>query len=149
MSFLAPALLVGLLGLGAPVIAHLLGRERPREIRFGAMRFLPSADPSVTRRRSLRDLPLLIVRLLLLALLVLALARPATEHEGGLTMVAEPHDAVLLVDGSRSMGLRVDGTPMLEHAIEQAQTLLDSLPATPGGVAELSAFIRLTEERPD
>jgi len=129
MSFLAPALLVGLLGLGAPVIAHLLGRERPREIRFGAMRFLPSADPSVTRRRSLRDLPLLIVRLLLLALLVLALARPATEHEGGLTMVAEPHDAVLLVDGSRSMGLRVDGTPMLEHAIEQAQTLLDSLPA--------------------
>ena len=27
--------------------------------------------------------------------------------------------------------------------------LLDSLPATPGGVAELSAFIRLTEERPD
>jgi len=27
--------------------------------------------------------------------------------------------------------------------------LLESLPATPGGVAELSAFIRLTEERPD
>ena len=26
--------------------------------------------------------------------------------------------------------------------------LLDSLPATPGGVAERSAFIRLTEERP-
>lgn len=129
MSFLAPALLLGLLGLAGPVIAHLLGRERPREIRFGAMRFLPAAEPAVTRRRSLRDLPLLIVRLLLLALLVFALARPATEHDGGLTMVAEPHDAVILVDASRSMGLRVDGRPLLEHAVEQTQTLLSSLPA--------------------
>ncbi len=129
MSFLAPALLLGLLGLGAPVIAHLLGRERPREIRFGAMRFLPAADPSVTRRRSLRDLPLLIVRLLLLALLILALARPSTEHDGGLSMVAEPHDAVLLIDASRSMGLRVDGKTLLEHASDRATTLLESLPA--------------------
>lgn len=129
MNLLAPALLVGLLGLAAPVIAHLLGRERPREIRFGAMRFLPTAEPAVTRRRSLRDLPLLLVRLLLLALLIFALARPTTEHDGGLTMVAEPHDAVVLVDGSRSMGLRVDGRSMLEHAVEQAQTLLGSLPA--------------------
>ncbi len=129
MSFLAPALLLGLLGLAAPVIAHLLGRERPLEIRFGAMRFLPTAEPSVTRRRSLRDLPLLIVRLLLLGLLIFALARPATEHDGGLTMVAEPHDAVLLVDGSRSMGLRVDGKTLLSHAADQAKTLLGSLPA--------------------
>ena len=129
MSFLAPALLLGLLGLAGPVIAHLLGRERPREVRFGAMRFLPTADPSVTRRRSVRDLPLLLVRLALLALLVFALARPATEHEGGLTMVAEPHDAVLLVDASRSMGLRVDGQSLLEHAAEQAETLLASLPS--------------------
>lgn len=129
MSFLAPALLLGLLGLAGPFIAHLLGRERPKEIRFGAMRFLPTAEPAVTRRRSLRDLPLLVVRLLLLLLLVLALARPATEHDGGLTMVAEPHDAVLLMDASRSMGLRVDGAPMLEHAVDQAQDLLRSLPA--------------------
>ncbi len=129
MSLLAPALLLGLVGLAAPVVAHLLGRERPKEIRFGAMRFLPSAEPSVTRRRSLRDLPLLIVRLLLLGLLVFALARPSTEHDGGLTMVAEPHDAVLLIDASRSMGLRVDGQSLLEHAVDQAQTLLDSLPA--------------------
>jgi hypothetical protein len=129
MSFLAPALLLGLLGLAAPVVAHLLGRERPREIRFGAMRFLPAAEPSVTRRRAVRDVPLLLVRLALLALLVFALARPTTEHEGGLTMVAEPHDAVLLVDASRSMGLRVDGNTMLEHAVDRAETLLQSLPA--------------------
>ncbi len=129
MSLLAPALLAGLLGLTAPVLAHLLGRERPKEVPFAAMRFLPAAEPSVTRRRALRDLPLLIVRLLLLALLVFALARPATQHDGGVTMVAEPHDAVLLVDASASMGLRVDGQTLLEHAIEQAQTLLSSLPA--------------------
>ncbi len=129
MNFLAPALLAGLLGLAFPVVAHLLGREKPREIPFAAMRFLPPAEPSLTHRTALRDLPLLMVRLLLLALLVFALARPSTSHSGGVTMVAEAHDAVLLVDGSRSMELRVDGRSLLEHASGRAQDLLESLPA--------------------
>lgn len=128
MNFLGPALLAGLAGLALPVLAHLLGRERPREIRFAAMRFLPRAEPSVTHRRALRDVPLLLLRLLLLALLILVIARPVTREHGGLTVVAEVHDAVVLVDASRSMELRVEGETMLEHAVDRARALVRSLP---------------------
>lgn len=129
MSLLAPALLLGLLGLAGPIVAHLLGRQRPREISLATMRFLPKAEPAVTHRRALEDVPLLVVRLLLLALLVLALARPATYDRSGMSMVAEVHDAVVLVDGSGSMGLQVQGQPLLQHAADRAEQLLDSLPA--------------------
>ena len=44
-------------------------------------------------------------------------------------MVAEVHDAVLLVDASASMGMQVDGRPLSEHAAERAEVLLRSLPS--------------------
>ncbi len=128
MSLLAPVLLVGLLGLALPLAAHLLGREPPRTIRFAAVRFLPVTEQSVTHRRSLRDWPLLVIRLLLLALLVLALTRPVSVDRAGASVIAEPHDAVLLVDGSRSMELVVDDEMVLEHARDRALGLLRSLP---------------------
>lgn len=128
MTLLAPAMLLGLLGLALPIVAHLLGKEPPRTIRFAGLRFLPETRRSVTHRRTVRDLPLLIVRLLLLALLVLALARPSTHDRTGVAMVTEPHDAVIVLDGSRSMRLRVEDQRLSEHAARRALALLRSLP---------------------
>jgi hypothetical protein len=128
MTLLAPALLLGLLGLAVPIVAHLLGREPPRPIRFAAMRFLHATDQSVTQRRAIQDWPLLVVRLLLLALLVVVLTRPSSTEESGVAVVGEPHDAVILLDASRSMELQVDGRSLLEHAIERVDALLASLP---------------------
>jgi hypothetical protein len=128
VTLLAPALLLGLLGLAVPVIAHLLGREPPRPIRFAAMRFLHATDQSVTQRRAIQDWPLLLVRLLLLALLVVVLTRPSSTEQTGVAVVGEPHDAVILLDASRSMGLRVDDRSLLEHASERVDELLAALP---------------------
>ncbi|MCA9712221.1 MAG: BatA domain-containing protein, partial [Myxococcales bacterium] len=128
MTLLAPALLLGLLGLGLPVVAHLLGREPPRPIRFAAMRFLQATDQSVSQRRTIQDWPLLVVRLLLLALLVVVLTRPSSTAQTGVAVVGEPHDAVILLDGSRSMELRVGERSMLEHAQQRVAALLASLP---------------------
>ena len=80
MTLLAPLALVGLVALGLPVAAHMLGRETPKPIRFAAMRFLSPTEPSVTPRKRLQDLPLLIVRLLLLAALIGALADASPCH---------------------------------------------------------------------
>lgn len=129
MNLLGPALLAGLAGLALPLLAHLLGREPPKTVRFAAMRFLPRTEQSVTHRRRLRDLPLLLVRLLLLACLVLILARPASYQSTGVAVVAEVHDAMIVVDGSHSMDLRVDGRSGAELAVERAEALLDSLPS--------------------
>ncbi len=129
MSLLAPALLLGLLGLAIPIIAHLLGREPPRTIEFAALRFLSPDEPTVTRRRALQDPLLLALRLVLLALAVMVLARPASFDRTGVAMVAEPHDAVLLIDASASMALRPGDTTMMDRGIARAQTLLESLPS--------------------
>lgn len=135
MNLLSPLALLGLLGLGLPVLAHLLGRERPQRIRFAAVRFARPEEPVVTQRRSVRDWPLLLVRLLLLALLVLVLARPVVGSEAAVAVLAEPHDAVILVDASASMTLRVDGETELERARERVETLLDAMP--PGSTVGL------------
>ncbi len=129
MTLLAPLLLVGMVALGLPVAAHLLGRQTPKPIRFAAMRFLTPAEPSVTPRRTLQDVPLMLVRLLLLLLLVLALAKPASTDDAGVAVVAEPHDAVILIDASRSMELAVDDETLLAHAGARAQALLGSIPS--------------------
>src|SRR5690606_32545764 len=106
MSFLAPWLLAGLVGLAVPVVAHLLGRDPPVPLAFAGRRFLAPAQPSVTQRRAIRDWPLLIVRLALLALVVLVLARPVLFGAAADAVVAEPHDAVIVVDASGSLQLR-------------------------------------------
>ncbi len=128
MSFLAPALLLGLLGLAIPIAAHLLGRQPPRTIPFAALRFLRADEPAVTRRRVLEDRPLLIVRLLLLALAVVILARPAALDPAGVAIVTVPHDAIVLVDGSGGMALRVGDRTLMQRAVERAQELLASMP---------------------
>lgn len=128
MSLLAPLALLGLLGLAGPLVAHLLGRERPDKIPFAAVRFLRSTQPVVSQRRELRDRPLLALRLLLLAVFVLILARPVVDDEAAVAVLAEPHDAVILVDASGSMELRVDGERERERAIERVDALLDALP---------------------
>lgn len=128
MNLLTPLALLGLLGLSLPLIAHLLGRERPEKIRFAALRFVSAREPVITQRRELRDRPLLLLRLLLLAAFVLVLARPVVGSESAVAVLAEPHDAVIVLDASGSMDLRVDGQSDHERANQRLETLLDAIP---------------------
>ena len=131
MSLLAPLMLLGLLGLGLPLLAHLRGKEDPRRVRFAGLRFLAAADEVVTQRRRLRDVSLLLVRLGLLALLVLALTRPVSTGAARVAVLGEPHDALILLDGSFSMALRLDGADgeSLRAASEDAAAaILEALP---------------------
>lgn len=128
MSLLAPLLLLGLVGLALPLLAHLRGREEPRPIAFAALRFLRQGDEVVTLRRRLRDRALLIVRLLALALLVFALARPVSVGRAQVAVLSEPHDAVILLDASLSMALRTAAGRELDAAADAAAAVLDALP---------------------
>ncbi|MCY1058010.1 BatA domain-containing protein [Nannocystis sp. SCPEA4] len=128
MSLLAPLLLLGLLGLAAPLVAHLRGREEPRRIAFAALRFVKPGDEVVTMRRHLRDRLLLALRLAALALLALALARPVSSGRARVAVLGEPHDAILLLDGSMSMSLKTGGVRALDGAADAAAAVVDALP---------------------
>lgn len=68
--------LFGLLVLALPVFIHLLSRKRAVLQKFPSLRFLNSTRLNPTRSPYLTDIPLLVVRCLVLAFAVLALAGP-------------------------------------------------------------------------
>jgi aerotolerance regulator-like protein/VWA domain-containing protein len=76
MLFLNAILLTALGAVAIPIILHLLRRGRARPIDWGAMQFLLASLASRSRRVFLEETVLLIVRCLLIALMVLAMARP-------------------------------------------------------------------------
>ena len=103
MSFLAPALLLALPLALLPVIIHLLNRLRFKTVKWAAMMFLLSANRASTRRARIRHWLILASRCLMLALLLLAVARPVLGGLLGASLSGAPDTVVLLLDRSASM----------------------------------------------
>lgn len=130
MQFLAPAALAGLAALSLPVIIHLLNKLRVREVRWAAMRFLLTAAKKNQRRVRMQDLLLLILRCLVLALVVLAFARPTLEKVEKSSLVAgDPLTVMVLLDQSASMGASDGVETRFAAARAAALNLLEELPA--------------------
>lgn len=118
------AILVGLVGAALPVLIHLLNRRRGDVLDWGAMQFLTPGRRS-RRRIRLAEILLMMARIGLLALLVLALARPfwarkaTAQSEGGIgtDVGGPPRDVVLVLDVSESMERKREGTSALARAV--------------------------------
>lgn len=128
MGFLNPALLFALAAVSVPILIHLLNRRQVRHVKWAAMRFLKTSVDRNQRKLRIEDLLLLILRCLVLALLALALARPALRKaEGGLFGMARP-TVLFIVDNSYSMS-ETDGTQSrFDLARTAAEEILDVLP---------------------
>ena len=124
MTFLAPLLLAGLAALAIPVIVHLVQRERKRVIEFPSLMFLRKIPYQSVRRRAIRHWPLLLMRCLAFALIVLAFARPFAPGSS-LTAGASGggREVVILLDRSYSMG----HGDRWERAREEARRVARSL----------------------
>jgi von Willebrand factor type A domain/Aerotolerance regulator N-terminal len=109
-------MLAGLAGIALPVIAHLLSRKKYDLVEWGAMQFL-ELDPSAKRKIRLEELLLLLVRIGLVAMIAIALARPwiGSQWLGGFVST-QPRDVVLIVDGSYSMGWDLLGNGKTPHS---------------------------------
>src|SRR5687767_15565384 len=112
MSFLMLPLLAGLLAMSIPVIIHLLHRQRTTPLQWGAMQFLLESPLQLKRRKKVDHWLLMLLRMLVIALLVLALARPLL-IEGKYNPLSKSlaTDIGVVVDRSLSTGRRSgDGT---------------------------------------
>jgi Aerotolerance regulator N-terminal len=76
MSLINPAILWGFALVSIPVILHFLLRARPKKYLFPALRLIRARRTHNIRRLRLRHIWLLLLRTGILALLVLAIARP-------------------------------------------------------------------------
>lgn len=105
LGWLAPALLAGLAALAVPIVLHLLQRERRQVVEFPSLMFLRRIPQETTRRRRIRHPLLLALRLLALALLAFAFARPfLRDRVAALPVTRESREVVILLDRSYSMG---------------------------------------------
>ncbi|MFO0843880.1 MAG: BatA domain-containing protein [Gemmataceae bacterium] len=110
MSFLAPYMLWGALAAGIPIALHFFYRSRHRDVPWGAMKFLLAAIEQTSRRLRFQELLLLILRVCILLLLALTLARPSTSAAGRGGR-GDAVDAVLILDTSMSMAARSGVAP--------------------------------------
>ncbi|MFO8007555.1 MAG: BatA domain-containing protein [Candidatus Brocadiia bacterium] len=124
MSFVNPVMLAVAAGLLAvPLAVHLLTRPRPVRFPFSAVRFLDSALRQRRFFARLRDALLLGLRMLLLAAIALAFARPLIEGAAGRDTPA-PQRRLVVLDCSRSMDARRGGVRVFERAHALALRLL-------------------------
>jgi len=116
VSFLHPLALLGLAAAAIPALLHLLERRVPPEAEFPPIRYLSEAERQSARRLKLRHLLLLVLRTALIALIVMAAARPLVRSRGPVGGEAhEPTALALILDNSPSSGAVVDGRPLIER----------------------------------
>jgi hypothetical protein len=120
---LHPLMLVGLAGLAVPVILHLIQRQRLRPQVLATLQFLDPQDAANAFAPVPRDLPQLLLRLALLGLFVLLMARLLV---GG-TEVG-PRTLAVLVDGSLSTQRKAgDEQSLFERQKAHLLDLIDGL----------------------
>jgi hypothetical protein len=136
MTFLNLGALFGLAAISIPIIIHLLNRFQVREVTWAAMRFLNESLQKNQRRLQLEDILLLLLRCLLVALLILVLARP-TWQSGTRTSASSQVAAVIILDDSYSMGL----TNGIQTSFQRGQTAAEQiLAAFPTGSSSALFF---------
>lgn len=133
LSLLLPAALAALASLMLPLLLHLARRDSVRPLDFAALRWL-RARPRPRRRLRFDEWPLLLLRLLLLALLALWLARPVLHGAPDLRAV------VAVMPGVPASALPAQQLPenARRHWLAQGLPSLDApSPATPQPIFSL------------
>ena len=120
MSFLYPLFLAGIAAVSLPIILHMIRRQTRKRVTFSSLMFLRTAVPRFKNRSHLENLPLLILRCIILCLLAFAFSRPFFPREAGDARVPVARRIVLLLDASASMRR----TGMWNRAISEAQSAL-------------------------
>jgi hypothetical protein len=127
MEFLTPAFLLGGAAIAAPIIIHLLNRQRYKRVEWAAMRFIVEAIKRTHRRLKLEELILLAMRCAILILLAATLARPYfTGSFLGMRAEGNFH-AIVAIDSTYSMEAQVGHQKFFDRAREVAGQIIGTL----------------------
>jgi hypothetical protein len=127
MSFLHPEFLYLAPLLAVPVLIHLLNRIRYRRMRWAAIEFLLATERRAVRRARLRQILLMVLRTLVLAAALGALAQPLLS--GGLAaLLGGSSQVAILLDASASMSAADASGAALDRAKRVAAEAVRALP---------------------
>lgn len=122
MRFLSPGFLFALLTIAIPIIIHLFNFRKFKKVYFSNVRFLREVQIESSSRRQLKDRFILLCRILAIAFLVLAFARPyipSADQAGG----GDRQTVSIFIDNSYSMeAVNKEGT-LLDEAKRRAREI--------------------------
>lgn len=128
MTFLNAIFLAGLAAVIIPLLIHFLSRRRIKIIDFSSLRFLLQMQKSKLRWLRIIELLLLIIRMLILALIALAFARPALT--GKQASSHAPASIVILIDDSPSVETLSSGGTVFDEMKRGVDIILNMLKPT-------------------
>lgn len=125
MTFLNPGILFGLFAIAIPILIHLLNLRKIRKVDFSTLMFLKEIQKSKMRRIKLKQLLLLLLRVLAIIFLVLSFSKPVYEGVAGNEEKGST-TAVIIIDDSFSMTARDDKGLYLSQGKDAVKKILDS-----------------------
>ena len=127
MTFAAPLFLLATLAGLLPVVLHLMHRRRAKAVRFSTLRFLRISVQRTRRRKYVEDISLLMVRVAVLLLIAIGLARPALASLAALWGGGRTRAIAVVLDNSASMAVFAGGQSRFETARQGIETLFARL----------------------
>lgn len=138
MLFANPFMLWGLLAVSIPVIIHLFNLQRYKKVYFTNVRFLQQLQQQSRRQSVLRHWLALLFRILAIAALVLAFAKPFIPSPLGAVVESEGV-ASIYIDNSFSMETEGRNGTLIDEAVTRAE-------AIPAGHSRSDKFNLLTND---
>ena len=125
MIFSSPSFLWALGLLGIPIIIHLFQFRRYRQIKFSDISLLKQVQTQSHTQNQLKHLLILLMRVLTLALVVLAFAEPIIPASMSSDIDDSPVIAIL-IDNTLSMQNEVENSNLLKQAQQDAYQIIES-----------------------
>ena len=122
-SFVYPALLAGLWIVAIPIVIHLINMLRHRRVQWAAMEFLLQSQKKNRTWIVMKQLLLLLLRMAVVALIVLMVARPKLPNKFGHLFGSTKTHHVVLLDDSFSMSDRWADT----NAFDEAKLVIERI----------------------
>ncbi|HKJ80004.1 MAG TPA: BatA domain-containing protein, partial [Prolixibacteraceae bacterium] len=128
MKFLFPTFLFALLAIAIPIVIHLFSFRRYKTVYFSHVGFLKDIKKESQKKSRLKQLLILLSRILAIAALVFAFAQPYIPVNNEAQKSANPVVAVY-IDNSFSMNALSEQGQLLERARNKAVEIAQTYPA--------------------
>ncbi len=122
MEFVYPNFLWALAALAIPVILHLFYFRRYKKVYFSNVKFLRDVKEETSARNRLRNLLILLMRLLAITFLVLAFAQPFLKRSG--EVMKGKKSVSIFIDNSFSMNSFGEDLTLLDKAKQRAEQII-------------------------
>jgi hypothetical protein len=130
ISFGNPWFLLALPAIGIPIYLHLYYKRNPTPRDFPSLRLIKLSMQAMVRRMQLKNIVLLILRILVILFLATALAKPSWKvGNTSPTQAGAPAAFVIILDNSLSMGASHQGISLFHSGKAKALEILDQMGA--------------------